>query len=156
MEGFSAVPEEKPTEASSREEGRTIDARVDLRLAPRLEDNDASFSNAFEQLGVIRTIEDGILVVMKESSKDRINIRHIPGETIFFTSSRDDVPLESISKSSSKNVDRDKLFLCNGDEFEGRFLRLDLRFVYFRAFEVELKIPRYRVYALHWKSSGSD
>ncbi len=48
-----------------------------------------------------------------------------------------------------------RIWLTNGDEFSGRFVRCDRRFVYFVAFEVELKIPRGRVIAVSWKPETS-
>jgi len=49
----------------------------------------------------------------------------------------------------------DHIWLTNGDDFFGRFVGCDRRFVYFVAFDVELKTPRGRVIAVRWKPEVS-
>jgi len=49
----------------------------------------------------------------------------------------------------------DRIWLTHEDEFSGRFVGCDRRFVYFVAFGVELKTPRGRVIAVRWNSEVS-
>lgn len=123
-------------------------------VAPPSEAGPFSFQRDVEAIGQIRTIEKGKIVYVSSKRQER---SLDAGISIVFFPPIDSVVAEAFCQTlQNDGGDVDKALLCNGDELEGEFVRMDARRLYFIAFDREIAIPRYRVRALRIAAYPTD
>jgi len=130
---------------------------VDVGLSPSdawlVSYDDASFSfpRDVEDVGAILAVDEREIVAEDRRLGVVSKYSRAQKRAIIFLPPVDLESQERFCKELFVNSPRsDRIWLTNGDEFFGRFVRCDRRFVYFVAFDVELKIPRGRVIAVRW------
>lgn len=123
---------------------------------PKLEDGSFSFDDCVKSVGRVVSIDNRFIYTedRRLNKKETIKLCEIKGVVFFPPVHRNEAERFCKTIQESNNND-DKILLTNDDEFEGTFVRMDKRFVYFDAFDVQLRIPRGRVCAIFRKKERS-
>ena len=120
------------------------------------DDSSFSFPRDVEVVGAIVSADEREIVAEDRRLGVVSKFPRAQKRAIVFLPPLDFESQERFCKEAFANSSRlGRIWLTNGDEFSGRFVRCDRRFVYFVAFGVELKTPRGRVIAVSWKPEAS-
>ena len=129
-------------------------------LAPCETSSDRSLFEQAYAVGRIERAEGDVIVTERRADGKRVEYSLITTSFILFAPH--DVPeSETFAAEPTYRVPRAhaRIWLRNGDAFDGDLLRVDRRRVYFTAFGRELTIPRGRVRAIRLPAlarAGSD
>ena len=126
-------------------------------LAPRELAPDRPLFEQSQAVGRIERVDGGEIVTERRSDGERVSRPLETTSFILFAPHEDSESDAFDGEASYRNAGvLARIWLRNGDAFDGKLIRIDRRRVYFSAFGRELTIPRGRVVAIRLPKEEND